>query len=47
MVERSESGYKRPDPGLGEHTFEVLADYGIPPDRMARLAEDGVVMCLS
>jgi crotonobetainyl-CoA:carnitine CoA-transferase CaiB-like acyl-CoA transferase len=44
---RSESGYKRPDPGLGEHTFEVLADYGIAPDRIAQLAEDGVVMCLS
>ena len=44
---RSESGYKRPDPGLGEHTFEVLADYGIAPERIAQLAEDGVVMCLS
>ncbi|HWF76618.1 MAG TPA: CoA transferase [Caulobacteraceae bacterium] len=44
---RSESGYKRPDPGLGEHTFEVLADYGIDAERIARLAEDGVVMCLS
>ena len=44
---RSESGYKRPDPGLGEHTFEVLADYGIAPERIAALSEDGVVMCLS
>jgi crotonobetainyl-CoA:carnitine CoA-transferase CaiB-like acyl-CoA transferase len=44
---RSETGYKRPDPGLGEHTFEVLADYGIAPDRIAALSEDGVVMCLS
>lgn len=44
---RSDSGYKRPDPGLGEHTFEVLADYGIAPERIAQLAEDGVVMCLS
>ncbi len=44
---RSETGYKRPDPGLGEHTFEVLADYGIAPDRIAQLSEDGVVMCLS
>jgi crotonobetainyl-CoA:carnitine CoA-transferase CaiB-like acyl-CoA transferase len=44
---RSDSGYKRPDPGLGEHTFEVLADYGVAPERIAQLAEDGVVMCLS
>jgi len=44
---RSECGYKRPDPGLGEHTFEVLADYGVAPERIAQLAEDGVVMCLS
>jgi len=44
---RSESGYTRPDPGLGEHTFEVLADYGIAPERIAELADDGVVMCLS
>ena len=36
----------RPEPGLGEHTFEVLADYGIADERIARLAEDGVVMCL-
>jgi crotonobetainyl-CoA:carnitine CoA-transferase CaiB-like acyl-CoA transferase len=44
---RSRSGYDRPEPGLGEHSFEVLADYGIDPDRIARLADDGVVMCLS
>jgi len=44
---RSECGYHRPEPGLGEHTFEVLADYGIAPERIQRLADDGVVMCLS
>jgi crotonobetainyl-CoA:carnitine CoA-transferase CaiB-like acyl-CoA transferase len=44
---RSPCGYNRPDPGLGEHTFEVLADYGIDPDRIASLADEGVVMCLS
>ncbi|HUO12071.1 MAG TPA: CoA transferase [Caulobacteraceae bacterium] len=43
----SHSGYKRPEPGLGEHTFEVLADYGVDPERIARLADEGVVMCLS
>jgi crotonobetainyl-CoA:carnitine CoA-transferase CaiB-like acyl-CoA transferase len=44
---RSPCGYTRPDPGLGEHTFEVLAEYGIDPDRIERLADEGVVMCLS
>jgi len=44
---RSHSGYRRPEPGLGEHSFEVLADYGFDPDRIARLADAGVVMCLS
>ena len=43
---RSACGYTRPDPGLGEHTFEVLSDYGIDPDRIASLADDGVVMVL-
>jgi crotonobetainyl-CoA:carnitine CoA-transferase CaiB-like acyl-CoA transferase len=44
---RSHSGYRRPEPGLGEHSFEVLADYGFDPDRIARLADAGGVMCLS
>ena len=44
---RSQSGYHRPEPGLGEHTFEVLADYGIDDARIAELADAGVVMCLS
>jgi crotonobetainyl-CoA:carnitine CoA-transferase CaiB-like acyl-CoA transferase len=43
---RSVAGYSRPDPGLGEHSFEVLADWGIDPDRIAQLGEDGVVMVL-
>jgi crotonobetainyl-CoA:carnitine CoA-transferase CaiB-like acyl-CoA transferase len=44
---RSVAGYTRPDPGLGEHTFEILADYEIDADRIAALADEGVVMCLS
>jgi len=44
---RSPAGYDRPEPGLGQHTFEVLADYGIDEARIARLADAGVVMCLS
>jgi crotonobetainyl-CoA:carnitine CoA-transferase CaiB-like acyl-CoA transferase len=43
---RSPCGYTRPDPGLGEHSFEILADYGIDPDRIERLADEGVVMVL-
>lgn len=44
---RSEAGYRRPEPGLGEHSFEVLADWGIDAERIASLADEGVVMCLS
>jgi crotonobetainyl-CoA:carnitine CoA-transferase CaiB-like acyl-CoA transferase len=43
---RSKSGYERPEPGLGEHTFGVLADFGIDPQRIEALADDGVVMRL-
>ena len=31
--------FDRPPPGLGEHTAEVLADYGIAPDRIEALTE--------
>ncbi len=44
---RTPTGYTRPEPGLGEHTFEVLADWGVDPERIARLGAEGVVMCLS
>ena len=44
---RSHTGYTRPEPGLGEHSFEVLADWGIDPERIAALADEGVVMVLS
>jgi crotonobetainyl-CoA:carnitine CoA-transferase CaiB-like acyl-CoA transferase len=43
---RSPAGYDRPEPGLGEHSFEVLADWGIDAERIQRLADDGVVMRL-
>ena len=39
-------GYGRPDPGLGEHTFEILADWGVPAERIQDLADEGVVMRL-
>jgi crotonobetainyl-CoA:carnitine CoA-transferase CaiB-like acyl-CoA transferase len=44
---RTPAGYTRPDPGLGEHSMEVLADWGFDPARIAALADQGVVMCLS
>jgi crotonobetainyl-CoA:carnitine CoA-transferase CaiB-like acyl-CoA transferase len=43
---RSPCGYNRPDPGLGQHSFEVLADWGVDPDKIAALADEGVVMVL-
>jgi len=43
---RARTGYSRPEPGLGEHSFEVLADWGIDPGRIASLGEQGVIMRL-
>jgi crotonobetainyl-CoA:carnitine CoA-transferase CaiB-like acyl-CoA transferase len=43
---RSATGYRRPEPGLGEHSFEVLADWGIDPERIACLGEAGIIMRL-
>jgi crotonobetainyl-CoA:carnitine CoA-transferase CaiB-like acyl-CoA transferase len=43
---RSPCGYNRPDPGLGEHSFEVLTDWGVDPARIGQLADEGVVMVL-
>ncbi len=34
---------RRPAPALGEHTAEVLAQIGIPPDEQARLRDAGVI----
>ena len=34
---------RRPAPGLGEHTREVLHEIGVPDDEIERLAGDGVV----
>jgi crotonobetainyl-CoA:carnitine CoA-transferase CaiB-like acyl-CoA transferase len=43
---RAQTGYTRPEPGLGEHSFEVLHDWGIDADRIASLGEQGVIMRL-
>lgn len=37
------SGFTRPTPDLGEHSDEVLADYGIAPDRVAKARASGAV----
>jgi crotonobetainyl-CoA:carnitine CoA-transferase CaiB-like acyl-CoA transferase len=34
---------RRPAPGLGEHTAEVLGELGLPPSEIERLAAAGVV----
>jgi crotonobetainyl-CoA:carnitine CoA-transferase CaiB-like acyl-CoA transferase len=34
---------RRAGPALGQHTAEVLAEYGVAPDRLAGLRERGVV----
>jgi crotonobetainyl-CoA:carnitine CoA-transferase CaiB-like acyl-CoA transferase len=34
----------RPAPKLGQHTAEVLAELGLQPDEIARLAEQGAIL---
>ena len=36
---RGGAGFTRLDPDLGEHTLEILKDYGFDIDRIRRLAE--------
>jgi crotonobetainyl-CoA:carnitine CoA-transferase CaiB-like acyl-CoA transferase len=43
---RAQACFRRPEPGLGEHSFEIVADWGIDPERIARLGEDGIIMRL-
>ncbi|MCW5761030.1 MAG: CoA transferase, partial [Phenylobacterium sp.] len=33
----------RPTPDIGEHTLEVLRDWGVAPDRIAALVASGAV----
>ena len=40
---RTPSGTKRTAPDLGEHSVEVLADWGIAPDRIEALLEAGAI----
>jgi crotonobetainyl-CoA:carnitine CoA-transferase CaiB-like acyl-CoA transferase len=42
-LSKSPLGTPRPAPLLGEHTDEVLAGFGVEPERVAELRERGVV----
>ncbi|MBJ7413604.1 MAG: CoA transferase, partial [Phenylobacterium sp.] len=40
---RTPGGFRRPTPDLGQHSAEVLAEYGIAPERIAALMAAGAV----
>jgi crotonobetainyl-CoA:carnitine CoA-transferase CaiB-like acyl-CoA transferase len=40
---RTPGGFTRPTPDLGEHTEELLAEWGLPPERIAALMASGAV----
>jgi crotonobetainyl-CoA:carnitine CoA-transferase CaiB-like acyl-CoA transferase len=40
---RGAAGFTRLDPDLGEHSVEVLRDYGFETARIRRLAEAGLI----
>jgi crotonobetainyl-CoA:carnitine CoA-transferase CaiB-like acyl-CoA transferase len=40
---RGDAGFARLDPGLGEHTVEVLRDHGFDDARIRRLADAGLI----
>ncbi|HEY2357462.1 MAG TPA: CoA transferase [Phenylobacterium sp.] len=40
---RTPWGYQRPTPDLGEHTVELLTEWGIAPDRISTLLASGAV----
>lgn len=40
---RTPGGFTRPTPDLGQHSAEVLAEYGIAPERIAALMATGAV----
>jgi crotonobetainyl-CoA:carnitine CoA-transferase CaiB-like acyl-CoA transferase len=41
---RTPSGYTRPTPDLGEHSVEILAEWGVAPARIEELLAAGVVL---
>jgi crotonobetainyl-CoA:carnitine CoA-transferase CaiB-like acyl-CoA transferase len=40
---RTPSGFNRPTPDLGEHTAEVLAEWGVAPERIAAMLRSGAI----
>jgi crotonobetainyl-CoA:carnitine CoA-transferase CaiB-like acyl-CoA transferase len=40
---RTPTGFRRPCPDLGEHTAELLAEFGVSPDRIEALFATGAV----
>jgi crotonobetainyl-CoA:carnitine CoA-transferase CaiB-like acyl-CoA transferase len=40
---RTPAGFVRPTPDLGEHSAEILGEYGIAPERIAALMASGAV----
>lgn len=44
---RSAGGFHRPTPDLGEHSTEVLAAFGVDPERVRKLYADGAVFDVS
>jgi crotonobetainyl-CoA:carnitine CoA-transferase CaiB-like acyl-CoA transferase len=40
---RTPAGFSRPTPELAEHSAEILAEYGIAPERIAALMTAGAV----
>ena len=39
----TETGVRGPAPEIGQHTFDVLSELGVDPDRLGQLAADGVI----
>jgi len=39
--ERTNAGFERPAPTVGQHTDEVLRDFGLSPSRIDALVESG------
>jgi crotonobetainyl-CoA:carnitine CoA-transferase CaiB-like acyl-CoA transferase len=44
---RTASGFNRPTPDLGEHSIEILAEWGVPLERIAGLVASGAVFDLN
>ncbi|MFM8819353.1 MAG: CoA transferase, partial [Phenylobacterium sp.] len=41
--DRTPGGFRHPVPDAGEHTWQVLAEFGLPPERIEALLASGAV----